>query len=268
MQVQLAYRCALVLKDLINPYLLRRQKKDIVEIQRMPGKTEQVLFCRLSPRQRFMYSAFLRSAEVQDVVEGKLRCFRAITILRKLCNHPDLVCRNDNNKILHFVRYGTSDLISSGGGKNGSWIGGEGDDDEEEEGGRGGTPAVGGKKVQQKDDEEDDDQNNEFSFVNRSGKLKILAKILPLWREQGHRVLIFSQTIQMLNLIERFVDNKGMNFRRMDGKTNVASRQHLVDSFNSDESIFGMLLTTKTGGVGVNLIGANRWEPASPKATS
>ena len=42
MQVQLAYRCALVLKDLINPYLLRRQKKDIAEIQRMPGKTEQV----------------------------------------------------------------------------------------------------------------------------------------------------------------------------------------------------------------------------------
>ena len=99
MQVQLAYRCALVLKDLINPYLLRRQKKDIAEIQRMPGKTEQVLFCRLSPRQRFMYSAFLRSGEVQDVMEGKVRCFRAITILRKLCNHPDLVCKNDNSKV-------------------------------------------------------------------------------------------------------------------------------------------------------------------------
>ena len=43
MQVQLAYRCALVLKDLVNPYLLRRQKKDIEEVSRMPGKTEQVL---------------------------------------------------------------------------------------------------------------------------------------------------------------------------------------------------------------------------------
>ena len=39
--VQLAYRMALVLRDLINPYLLRRQKKDIKEVNRMPGKTEQ-----------------------------------------------------------------------------------------------------------------------------------------------------------------------------------------------------------------------------------
>lgn len=122
MQVQLAYRCAMVLKDLIGPYLLRRQKKDIKEVTRMPGKTEQVLFCRLSARQRHMYSAYLRSGEVSDVVTGRTRCFRAIGILRKLCNHPDLVCQNDNDKVVHFVRYGTSELI------NGVRKKGEGDD--------------------------------------------------------------------------------------------------------------------------------------------
>ena len=51
MQVQLAYRCALILRDLVNPYLLRRLKKDIKEVDRMPNKTEQVLFCRLCERQ-------------------------------------------------------------------------------------------------------------------------------------------------------------------------------------------------------------------------
>ena len=45
--VQLAYRCALILRDLINPFLLRRRKKDIKEVSRMPGKTEQILFCKL-----------------------------------------------------------------------------------------------------------------------------------------------------------------------------------------------------------------------------
>lgn len=43
MQARLAYRCALVLRDLIHPYLLRRQKKDLEEIIRLPSKTEQVL---------------------------------------------------------------------------------------------------------------------------------------------------------------------------------------------------------------------------------
>ena len=45
---------------------------------------------------------------------------------------------------------------------------------------------------------------------------------------------------------------------RLDGNTSVASRQRLVDRFNSDESYFGMLATTRTGGVGLNLTGANR----------
>ena len=92
MQVQLAYRCALVLRDLINPYMLRRQKKDIKEVGNMPGKTEQVLFCKLTRRQRSMYEAYLRSNEVKMIIAGNNKCFRSITILRKICNHPDLVC--------------------------------------------------------------------------------------------------------------------------------------------------------------------------------
>jgi DNA excision repair protein ERCC-6 len=101
-QAQLAYRCALVLRGLIDPYLLRRQKKDIGEIIRLPRKTEQVLFCRLTPRQRSLYMDVLTSPEVARVLQqssadrysGALRGarFRAIGVLRKLCNHADLVC--------------------------------------------------------------------------------------------------------------------------------------------------------------------------------
>lgn len=113
MQAETAYKCALVLRDIINPYavwgaqrhrasldcsptvhavrcryLLRRLKRDVnVDL---PTKTEQVLFCRLAPSQRATYKDFLRSREVRDVLNGDLQPFRAVGILRKICNHPDL----------------------------------------------------------------------------------------------------------------------------------------------------------------------------------
>lgn len=93
--VQLAYRMSLVLRDLINPYLLRRQKKDIKEVNRMPGKTEQVLFCRLSTKQRSLYQEYLKSDEVMGVMRGSVQLLKAVTMLRKICNHPDLVVGPD-----------------------------------------------------------------------------------------------------------------------------------------------------------------------------
>ena len=53
----------------------------------------------------------------------------------------------------------------------------------------------------------------------------------------------------MLTIVQRFTELKGWKFGRLDGNTNVAARQRLVDKFNSDTSYFGMLCTTRTGGV-------------------
>ena len=76
----------------------------------------------------------------------------------------------------------------------------------------------------------------------------------------------------MLNIIQRFMMVKGWKFGRLDGNTNVASRQRLVDNFNADDSYFAMLCTTRTGGVGLNLTGADRiilydpdWNPQTGK---
>ena len=85
MQVQLAYRCALVLRDLINPYMLRRLKKDVEEVNRMPGKKEHVLFCRLSSRQRSLYEAFINSDQVKRIMKGSMQLLGAVTMLRKVC---------------------------------------------------------------------------------------------------------------------------------------------------------------------------------------
>ena len=57
------------------------------------ARAPQVLFCRLTSYQRHLYSEFLDSTEVKHVLSKTMRAFRAIAILRKLCNHPDLACK-------------------------------------------------------------------------------------------------------------------------------------------------------------------------------
>jgi len=71
-QVQTAFRCACVLRDLISPYLLRRIKADVAHD--LPKKDEQVLFSRLTPYQRQLYRDFLRSDSVSQV-EKKIFIF-------------------------------------------------------------------------------------------------------------------------------------------------------------------------------------------------
>lgn len=66
-------------------------QKDVQNVAKLPAKTEQVLFCKLTEDQKREYKAFLNSQEVADVLDYKVHAFRAITILRKICNHPDLM---------------------------------------------------------------------------------------------------------------------------------------------------------------------------------
>jgi len=229
-QVQLAYRMSLTLRDLIDPYLLRRQKSEIEEMKRMPSKTEHVLFCRLSKRQRRMYEAFLASDVVRRIFKGSSLLFAAITMLRKICNHPDLVLPNSSDDVLEaYLRNGC--------------VPEEGLDSDEED---------------EEDYVFDPDNACKDDLASRAGKFEVLSRILPLWKKQGHRVLIFCQWTKMLTIIQHYVTMQGWKFARLDGKTNVASRQRIVDTFNNDDSYFGMLCTTRTGGVGLNLTGANR----------
>lgn len=92
MQVQTAYKCAVALRELISPYLLRRLKVDVAAD--LPRKTEKVLFCKLTKFQRDEYKNFLKSKQVSDILNGNSNSLFGIDILRKICNHPDLVDRD------------------------------------------------------------------------------------------------------------------------------------------------------------------------------
>ncbi|KAF3791218.1 CHROMATIN REMODELING 19 protein [Nymphaea thermarum] len=97
----------------------------------------------------------------------------------------------------------------------------------------------------------------EGKHVLGSAKCQALAELLPSLKRAGHRVLIFSQWTTMLDILEWALDVIGVNYSRLDGSTQVAERQTIVDTFNNDTSIFACLLSTRAGGQGLNLTGAD-----------
>merc|ERR1711962_1911142 len=89
------------------------------------------------------------------------------------------------------------------------------------------------------------------------GKLQILANLLRTLQAGGHRVLIFTQMTKMLDVLEAFLNYHGYVYMRLDGSTRVEMRQCLMERFNNDKRIFAMILSTRSGGVGINLTGAD-----------
>lgn len=117
------------------------------------------------------------------------------------------------------------------------------------------------------------------STIAFSSKIVFLFALLKQLRAEGHRVLVFSMSKKILNIIETIVINgylgldnsmHPVKYMRIDGNTEIALREKICSYFNQDPSIFLGLLTTKVGGFGLNLTGADRaiildpdWNPAN-----
>lgn len=89
------------------------------------------------------------------------------------------------------------------------------------------------------------------------GKLQTLDQLLVQLKSGGHRVLIFTQMARMLDVLEEFLTMHGHTYLRLDGATDIEQRQVLVERFNSDKRLFCFILSTRSGGVGLNLTGAD-----------
>ncbi|XXQ37871.1 Chromodomain-helicase-DNA-binding protein 1 [Plasmodiophora brassicae] len=95
-------------------------------------------------------------------------------------------------------------------------------------------------------------------MVANSGKMVLLDRLLDRLFETGHRVLIFSQMVRMLDILADYLVLKGFKFQRLDGSMRSEDRQHAMDHFNADGSPdFVFLLSTRAGGLGVNLATAD-----------
>nr|PNR40505.1 hypothetical protein PHYPA_017907 [Physcomitrium patens] len=95
-------------------------------------------------------------------------------------------------------------------------------------------------------------------LITASGKLQVLAKLLPRLKEGGHRVLLFSQMKSMLDILEDFLSHLDYKFCRIDGSTPASGRQKQIADFNSANSdVFIFLISTRAGGLGINLPSAD-----------
>ncbi|KAH8867117.1 DNA excision repair protein ERCC-6 [Schistosoma japonicum] len=244
LQVETAYQCACTLRDLLKPYLLRRLKSD-VQIQ-LPAKSEQVLFCRLTDYQRKLYREYLESQTCKDLLNGKGNIFPSLVLLRNLCNHPDLATGGPKDSCFLNEEFETDKQGIENVCLSYSW--------------------------------------SRFGCPRRSSKMLVVASLLKNWYNQGHKVLLFSQGRRVLTLLERLIQLMKFSYLRMDGTTPVSQRHELIRRFNyrsavdnekNDRSsdyldIFVFLLTTRVGGLGVNLTSANRvliydpdWNPTT-----
>lgn len=231
LQEATALQIATMLKDTITPYMLRRTKTDVKHHLTLPEKNEQVLFCSLTNEQKKLYKKYLCSDDVSF-------------ILHERNNRQDsgryrarfLIALSALRKLCNHP-----DLFLY---------------------------------TREQDSDEDinlsEEHLEQFGYWKRSGKMTVVRSLLKIWQKQGHRVLLFTQGRQMLHILESLLQREGYTYLRLDGTTVMSQRQQTIHKFNNDTSYFVFLLTTRVGGLGVNLTGANRviiydpdWNPAT-----
>ncbi|KAM7197158.1 P-loop containing nucleoside triphosphate hydrolase protein [Naviculisporaceae sp. PSN 640] len=220
--------CLAELLGIVNKFIIRRTN-DILS-KYLPVKYEHVVFCNLAPFQLELYNYFITSPDIQALLRGKgSQPLKAIGILKKLCNHPDLL-----------------DLANDLPGCEKTWP-----EDYVPKDARG----------------RDRDIKPWYS-----GKMQVLDRMLARIRaDTNDKIVLISNYTSTLDLFERLCRNRAYGCLRLDGTMNVNKRQKLVDKFNDpngEEFVF--LLSSKAGGCGLNLIGANRlvlfdpdWNPAA-----
>lgn len=96
------------------------------------------------------------------------------------------------------------------------------------------------------------------ALITSSGKMMLLDQLLTKMKKDGHRVLIFSQMVKMLDILGDYLQLRGHQFQRLDGTIAAGPRRMAIDHFNAkDSNDFCFLLSTRAGGLGINLMTAD-----------
>jgi len=212
------------LQQSISPYMLRRVKEDVAKD--IPNKEETVIDVELTSIQKQYYRAiFEHNHAFLNMGATRTNAPKLMNIqmeLRKVCNHPCL---------LEGVEHREQDRLFKEFVESGDF--------------EGKTPEQQQRMV------------NESLFVQTSGKMVLMDKLLPKLRQEGHKVLIFSQMVRMLDLISDYCEFRSFPYERLDGRVRGTDRQKSIDRFERDPNSFLFLLSTRAGGVGINLTAAD-----------
>jgi len=250
-----------LVQNLLPQFFLRRMKSLIAH--QLPKKTDKVVFCPLTDIQQEAYENFIASDDVQIIkhvsdpcscLSGKKRgwccdtyltddtkwqtkVFPFITTLMKLSGHLTLLVPSENDR----PEKRDSELNML-------------------------------RKCLPDDWEDIYKQRQSLLTLSNPefcGKWKILRKLLRFWHENGDKVLVFSHSVRLLYILQLLFRNTSYSVSYLDGSLSYEERQQVVDDFNSDPNQFVFLISTRAGGVGLNITSANKvvimdphWNPS------
>jgi SWI/SNF-related matrix-associated actin-dependent regulator 1 of chromatin subfamily A len=238
-------------KSMLTPFVLRRKKAQV--LKHMPEKICRVEFCDMHPQQTEVY----QSLQGKAMERAKLRAAgenvpndgenNPLMQLRKAAIHPMLFRRHFDDaklvKMRDILRKYEPDEFNQPADK--ILLEMQGFSDFKLHIWCRLYPCI--KKFGTPD----------LSWMN-SGKVEALVRLVKHYKENGDRVLIFSQFTLVLDIIEAVFETAKIRYTRFDGATKVNERQTLIDNFRDDDSITAFLLSTGAGGTGVNLAFANK----------
>ncbi|XP_053558392.1 LOW QUALITY PROTEIN: DNA excision repair protein ERCC-6-like 2 [Bombina bombina] len=247
----------------MSQFFLRRTKALISS--QLPKKEDRIVYCSLSEFQKAVYQTVLETEDVNMVLQssdpcscnsGKKRrkcCYRVnkhgekvkdlyfsyLAILRKVANHAALLQSNTSTskKQKAHINRVCSEVFSK-------------------------FPEF----VQQSKDA----AFETISDPKYSGKMKVLQQLLNHCRKNKDKVLLFSFSTKLLDVLERYCMASGLDYRRLDGATKAEERVKIVKEFNRLQDVNICLVSTMAGGLGLNFVGANvvvvfdpTWNPAN-----
>ncbi|KAF5897664.1 ATP-dependent helicase 1B, partial [Clarias magur] len=229
-------------KLIMKPFILRRIKSEV--LKQLPAKEEQIEFCGMSQKQQQLYDALFSKLKSSSNTE-KRELTNVMMQLRKMANHPLLHRQYYSSKRLSAM----SRLMLK------------------EPSHRESDPALIEEDMAVMSDFELHRLCQQYAALHEhqltteqlldSGKLHLLAPLLTDLKGQGHRVALFSQFTMMLDILEVLLKHHKHRYIRMDGSTPMSDRIVRIDQFNTDRDIFVFLLSTRAGGLGINLTSAN-----------
>ncbi|XP_062592723.1 LOW QUALITY PROTEIN: DNA excision repair protein ERCC-6-like 2 [Saccostrea cucullata] len=243
-----------------NKIMLRRTKQLIAD--QLPQKDDNVVFCRLSDLQEQVYQFILEHPGLKHVMsmddpchcgsgEPRKYCCKQVMkevtvtglqfifmhLLLKVSNHAALLVENPHRELSQYSKMICKSVFEE-------------------------FPHFY-------------NHTRESAFRTLSdpkycGKMRILQRLLKVFQRDHSKVLIFSYSTRVLDIIDQYLITTGYEYRRLDGSTSMSKRSVLVREFNKDPNIFLFLISAKAGGLGLNLTGANRviifdpsWNPTN-----
>ncbi|KAM3610682.1 uncharacterized protein V6R79_007156 [Siganus canaliculatus] len=229
-------------KSIMKPFILRRVKSEV--LKQLPAKEERIDSCLMSEKQQVLYKNLFQKLKTSTNGEKRELC-NVMMQLRKMANHP----------LLHRQYYTTEKLkaMSKLMLKEPTHFDAD--------------AALIQEDMEVMSDFELHRLCQQYSSIGSyqletnllldSGKFKHLTELLASLKNKGDRVVLFSQFTMMLDIVEVLLRHLKHRYVRLDGSTPIADRIVLIDEFNTDPDIFVFLLSTRAGGLGINLTSAN-----------